>query len=171
MSLEGRRNRLRALPSPTVLTGEPWALRTTKQVADLLGIDPACLTVWRYRGVGPEIEPPYFTGTIQAYRLDRVSAWLAARRGERYDQAKAWTEAFEKVMHPTPGKLPDLVAEWVKLSGPSPATPPGAQWRRDGFPRYLSSLAATRFDNSSAPARTVKLLCADAARQEASRKL
>jgi len=32
-----------------VLPGDPWSLRTTKEVAELLGVDPACLTVWRYR--------------------------------------------------------------------------------------------------------------------------
>lgn len=154
MSLEGRHNHLRALPSLSTLPGEPWALRTTKQVAELLGIDPACLTVWRYRGVGPEIEPPYFKGTVQAYRLDNVAGWLAARRGELYDQDKAWTEALEKVMHPTPGTLPELVAEWVKLNGPTAAAPPGTQWRRDGFERYLGSIVATRIDGPLEAART-----------------
>ncbi len=60
-----RRASLRSLPFPTDITGDPWTLRTTKQVAELLGVDPACFTVWRYRGIGPAPEPNWFKGSAQ----------------------------------------------------------------------------------------------------------
>ena len=38
------RRSLRTLPAPHDIEGDPWSLRTTKQVAELLGVDPACLS-------------------------------------------------------------------------------------------------------------------------------
>jgi hypothetical protein len=90
MSLEGRRNSLRALPHPNALPGNPWNLCSTKQAAALLGVDPACLTVWRYRGLGPRPEARYFKGSVQVYRLDRVQSWLAQRQSLTYDANAAF---------------------------------------------------------------------------------
>jgi hypothetical protein len=80
MSLEDRRHSLRAVPHPNALPGDPWSLRTTKQVAELLGVDPACISTWAYRGSGPGPEQRYFKGSNQVYRLDRVQSWLAQRQ-------------------------------------------------------------------------------------------
>jgi hypothetical protein len=87
-------------------------------VAELLGVDPACLTVWRYRGIGPAPEPRYFKGSVQVYRLDRVQAWLAARQGDAYDVEQAWADALLASWEPMPGlSVREQVRAVVQLLG------------------------------------------------------
>ena len=140
MSLEGRRSSLRALPHPNALPGDPWSLRTTKQVAELLGVDPACLTVWRYRGLGPRPEPRYFKGSVQVYRLDRVQSWLAQRQGLPYDQHQAWAEGLERINFEPEPDVRDQVRRLVQLLGPEWAQPPGCRWQSGGFAANIELL-------------------------------
>ena len=141
MSSEGpvnRRASLRSLPFPTDITGDPWTLRTTKQVAELLGVDPACFTVWRYRGIGPAPEPNWFKGSAQI-SVDRVQSWLAARQGLPYDQEQAWAEA----LYAANGQpVREQVQAAVKMLGPDWAAPEGCRWRWGAFEQYLASLSA-----------------------------
>jgi hypothetical protein len=142
MSLEGRRNSLRALPDPHLIPGEPWTLRATKQVAELLGVDPASLTVWRYRGLGPRPEPRYFKGSVQTYRLDHVQAWLAQRHGLIFDQDRTWAEGLERINFEPEPDVRDQVRRLVQLLGPEWAQPPGCRWSVGGFAAYLESLGS-----------------------------
>jgi hypothetical protein len=115
-------------------------LRTTKQVARLLGVDPACFTVWRYRGLGPCCESKFFRGAEIVYRLDRGQAWLAARRGLDYDQDQAWTEGLRGIYFEPEGPVREYVQRLVRLFGPKEAAPAGGRWLANGFEHYLDSL-------------------------------
>jgi len=156
MSLEERpisqtKASLRTLLTPDQLRGDPWQLVTTKQAAQLLHVDPAGFTVWKYRGLGPEPEPSYFRGSVQTYRIDRLAAWLAQRHGQTYDQDEAWADALRRLVHKPEGEVRALVKQWVELLGPTHAAPQGCRWRPGGFEKYLASLhteAGTRFGNA-----------------------
>jgi hypothetical protein len=132
---------LRNLPAPDHIPGEPWALRTTKQVAELLNVDPASLTVWRYRGLGPRPEPRYFKGSVQVYRLDRVQSWLAKRQGLTFDADATWRAAISRLIHEPGNDVRQAVRQWVEWLGPEGSAPDRCQWLAGGFERYLSSLA------------------------------
>ena len=137
------RNTLRSLPTVDTLSLSqplPWQLITTKQAAQLLHVDPACLTVWKYRGLGPEPELSYFRGSVQTYRIDQLAAWLAHRHGQTYDQDAAWAEALKRLVHNPEGEVRALVKRWVELLGPTHAAPPGCRWRPGGFEAYVGSL-------------------------------
>ena len=142
MSLEDRRHSLRALPHPNALPGDPWSLRTTKQVAELLGVDAASFTVWRYRGLGPRPEPRYFKGSVQVYRLDCVQAWLAKRHGLIFDQDTAWRAAISRLIHEPGNDVRQAVRQWLEWVGPQGSAPDGCQWLPGGFVRYLDSLCS-----------------------------
>jgi len=135
-----QRRSLRSLPHPDQMQGEPWSLCTTKEAAQLLHVDPACFTVWKYRGLGPQPEPSYFRGSVQTYRIDRLAAWLAHRHGQTYDQDEAWTQALERLVHKPEGDTRMLVKQWVELLGPTHAAPRGCRWRPGGFEEYVTSL-------------------------------
>lgn len=148
MSLEEHKSKritLRSLPAPSDLNGDPWSLHTTRQVARMLGADPACLTVWRYRGIFPDPEPSYFKGSIQTYRVDRVQAWLAQRRNETYDQAEVWKEAIGRWVMDPGDDVQKAVREWVRLLGPGQWAPEGCRWRPGGFKAYLDSLGTVDY--------------------------
>ena len=140
MSLEGRPNSLRALPHPNALPGDPWSLRTTKQVAAMLDVDAASFTVWRYRGLAPQPEPPFFKGSALIYRLDRVQSWLAQRQGLTYDGDAAWRAAISRLVHEPGNDIRQAVRQWVEWLGPEGSAPDRCQWLPGGFVRYLDSL-------------------------------
>ena len=142
MSLEDRRNSLRALPHPNDLPGDPWSLRTTRQVAEILGVDPACLCTWTYRGLGPRPEPRYFKGSVQVYRLDQVQAWLAQRHNLPYDQHHAWAEGLQRINFEPEPDVRDQVRRLVELLGPQWSLPAGCRWSVGGFAAYIESLAS-----------------------------
>jgi hypothetical protein len=145
MLLEDVSNRsrsLRNLPAPDDIPGEPWALRTTKQIAELLNVDPATLTVWRYRGLGPRPEARYFNGSVQVYRLDHVQGWLAQRQGLIYDQLQAWAEGLKRISFEPEPDIFDQVRRLVELLGPEWAQPPGCRWLSRGFSAYIDSLVS-----------------------------
>jgi hypothetical protein len=145
MLLEGATNRssgLRNLPAPDGILGEPWALRTTKQVAELLDVDPCTLSMWRYRGLGPGPEPRYFKGSVQVYRLDHVQSWLAQRQGLQYDQHQAWAAGLERINFEPEPDVRDQVRRLVQLLGPEWAQPPGCRWSVGGFAAYIESLGS-----------------------------
>jgi hypothetical protein len=148
MLLEAARNprrSLRNLPAPEDLPGDPWSLRTTKQVAELLGIDPAAFTTWRYRGLGPPLEPRYFKGSVQTYRLDRAQNWLAQRQGLNYDADAAWGAAISRLVHEPGNDIRQAVRQWLEWLGPASSAPDRCQWLGGGFQRYLDSLTWLEF--------------------------
>lgn len=134
------RSTLRTLHPPATLNGDPWQLVTTRQLAELLNVDPATISVWQYRGLGPRPGPRYFRGTVQTYRLDKVATWLAQRRGEAYDQAEAWKTAIGRWVMDPDDDIQKAVRGWVELLGPKQWQPEGCRWRVGGFQRYLDSL-------------------------------
>lgn len=139
-----RRASLRFLPSPQEIKAEPWRLMTTRGVAEKLRVDPAGIATWRYRGLFPAPEAQFFRGSVQVYRLDRVQTWLAQRHGQTYDQEQAWADALWRAICPMAGAVPDLVAEWVRMTGHRHWAPPGCRWRLSGFEMYLASLVSSR---------------------------
>lgn len=71
---------LHATPADILAEHAPWETVSTKRLASLLKIDPATLTVWRWRGVGP----PTLTGSSTKrprYNISDVVAWLYAKHG------------------------------------------------------------------------------------------
>lgn len=72
------------LKSATVTPAEvlgrypPWAFLTTKELAVVLQTDPATLTVWRWRGVGPRPDP---SNSRPRYAVAEVVAWLHCQSG------------------------------------------------------------------------------------------
>ena len=52
-------------------------LLTTEQAAELLGLEPATLATWRWRGFGP----PHVRLSARAvrYRRDDLASWLDSR--------------------------------------------------------------------------------------------
>jgi hypothetical protein len=106
----------------------------------MLGVDPASLTVWRYRGLGPRPEPRYFRGSVQAYRLDHVQAWLAQRQALNYDADAAWRIALSRLIHEPGNDVRQAVRQWLEWLGPEGSAPDRCQWLPGGFVRYLDSL-------------------------------
>jgi len=96
--------------------------------------------VWRYRGLGPQPEPRYFKGSVQAYRLDHVQSWLAQRQGLTYDADAAWRAAISHLIHEPGNDARQAVRQWLQWLGPEESGPDRCQWLAGGFERYLDSL-------------------------------
>ncbi|WP_156466863.1 hypothetical protein [Rhizobium sp. Leaf384] len=71
---------LHATPADLLASHAPWDVVSTKQLALLLKIDPATLTVWRWRGVGPSIAEGS-SETRPRYLISDVVAWLYSKSG------------------------------------------------------------------------------------------
>jgi hypothetical protein len=137
---QNSRRSLRDLPAVEDLTDPPWSLRTTRQAAEMLGVDPCTLSMWRYRQLGPKPEPRFFKGSTQAYRIDRIQGWLAQRQGLTYDQHQAWADGLERINFEPEPDVCDQVQRLVQLLGPEWAQPTGCRWSVGGFAAYLESL-------------------------------
>ncbi len=48
----------------------------TQEVADCLGVPPATVAQWRYRGLGPQ---GYRVGRFVKYRMSEVVAWVESQ--------------------------------------------------------------------------------------------
>lgn len=109
----------------------PWAVLPTGSIVGALGIDRGLWGSWRGRGIGPaELPAGWFrrtTGGPRFYRIDGIQAWLAARRGEPFDQHAAWMASLAAAGLPAnrvwvhrlaeragPGDVPFTVAGWRK---------------------------------------------------------
>lgn len=135
------RTSLRTLPTPDVITAEPWTLRTTKEIAQLLDVDPAAFTVWKYRGLTPSPEPHFFRGSSQVYRVDRIMQWLAQHHGQPFNQDNVWAEGLRRISFEPEPPVRHQVRKLVEWFGPQHAAPTGLSWRLGGFDAYLNSLA------------------------------
>jgi hypothetical protein len=106
----------------------------------MLDVDAASFTVWRYRGLAPQPEPPFFRGSALIYRVDRIAAWLAQRLGLPYDADAAWRAAINRLVH-EPGKdVRQAVRQWLEWLGPQASAPDRRQWLAGGFERYQDSV-------------------------------
>ena len=133
-------------PSEVSLDGRPpWAVVTTTSLVTALGIDRGRWAVWRCRGIGPdELPASWFrtgNGAPLYYRADTVLAWIASRRGERFETLTSWQAWFQVecgVEISDPAELRRQVRLMAQAAGPNPE--PGVRFTVPGFARYLDSL-------------------------------
>lgn len=86
---------LQATPADILSEHAPWEIVSTKRLASLLNVDPATLTVWRWRGVGP----PTLNGSSTKrprYSISDVIVWLYAKHGSYVAADKVMRTYLEK---------------------------------------------------------------------------
>ena len=75
-----------------------WSPIPTGPLTAALHIDRGLWGTWKCRGLTPAPLPSEWfrqsTGNPQHYRVDHVLAWIAARRGEPFDQIGAWRRSI-----------------------------------------------------------------------------
>lgn len=89
-----RTKTLASLPAPTpnLFDGElPWTVKTAREIATSLNVDPATFNAWIYRGVGPS-PLRKMRRRRGRHRISRVLVWLAARDNRELHEVDVWRD-------------------------------------------------------------------------------
>lgn len=113
----------------------PWCPVSARALTATLHIDPGLLGCWRMRGIGPRALPPEWTrGRSLTYQIDGVLDWLAARRGEPFDQVECWRQYLASIGLPAD---PIWARRLAESEGP---TQGDVRFTPQGWRAYLASL-------------------------------
>lgn len=127
-------------PSTDIFTlRPPWCPIPARAVTDTLRVDPGLMGVWRMRGVGPRALPADWTkGRSLAYQVSGILDWLAARRGETFDQRACWLDYLRINLGDGCATL-DWVQRLARSEGPRMGD---VEFTQKGWKSYLALLSS-----------------------------
>ncbi|MEN3238951.1 hypothetical protein PUR29_36560, partial [Methylobacterium ajmalii] len=145
-----RSTALATLPAPSEVTFPGlfgWSPVPTHALTKALDLDRGLWGTWRCRGIGPaELPASWFRpapGRPCCYRASDVLAWIAARRGERFDTLTSWRHSLRTGFETDvsdPAEVRQLAVLYARAAGPVIGD---VRFTSSGFQAYLVSLLSS----------------------------
>lgn len=112
----------------------PWAILTTKAVAQVFGTNPLALGMRIYRGAGPKPVPKdWIKGHVAGFMVADLRAWL----GDPRDETEMYREAVG-----APDETNDAVRLYARARAQNEEAIIGGQFTNKGRASYLNYIYA-----------------------------